>query len=701
MRLSLATPPGSFHRTWAGLRWLCHSSHNAREPKVCTMVGTKILYYQLIDKIGAGGMGEIYKAQDSRLNRLVAVKILSPGMSTDPERRRRFFQEAQAASALNHPNIITLYDIVSEGDLQCIVMEYVGGKTLRDLIPAKGLPPAQTLQYAVQIASALAAAHDAGIIHRDLKPSNMMVTTSGLIKVLDFGLAKWVDSSIAGQSGEQNTVETALTREGSIIGTVSYMSPEQAEGKRVDARSDIFSFGSVLYEMLTGKRAFEGRSGISTLSSILRDDVSPISEVSPNVPPLLEQIVLRCLPKDPAARWQSMKEIEAALLTLQRQLDPEGHFASPIPSGPLPAGPSSSAPPPLTVQSAVSGVRSSLGSSVSDSDPAIGTTRAPGSAPPPRNGPSKVSPSTTADQPSVPRKGPRPSPRNGGLARSPTSVPGAPRSSKPSPKLLVLLLALIGVVIVAGAASAGWFWWKNHQRPATLATVTQPSAAVVPPTSVQPATPPAENPPATQPPAVANPAPGAEPVKPKRKRKPKPDETVKAPPPEVISVPIPAPPLSAPVNAPAPAPPQLAPPKPVIQTTPITVSDAMPFVIHLAQNVAADAPEGQPVRFTAPEGLQVNGKTVIAKGATVTGSVMGETGKKFLGIGGHKLTFRLMEADAVDGRKLAIRAASGKEGRNIRAFETSKGAKTKGYAALQGAVYIAYIDGDQIVAVRK
>ena len=209
-----------------------------------TMVGKKILHYQLIDKIGAGGMGEIYKAQDSRLNRLVAVKILSPGLSTDPERKRRFFQEAQAASALNHPNIITLYDIVSEGDMQCIVMEYIAGKTLRDLTPAGGLPPPQALQYATQIASALTAAHAAGIIHRDLKPSNIMVTTSGLIKVLDFGLAKWVDSGLSGQTGEQSTMETALTREGSIIGTVSYMSPEQAEGKRVDARSDIFSFGS-------------------------------------------------------------------------------------------------------------------------------------------------------------------------------------------------------------------------------------------------------------------------------------------------------------------------------------------------------------------------------------------------------------------------------------------------------------------------
>src|SRR5580700_5737906 len=377
-----------FPPTGPCLRWLCHSSHNARERSVCTMLGKKILHYQLIDKIGAGGMGEIYKAQDTRLNRLVAVKILSPGMSTDPERKRRFFQEAQAASALNHPNIITLYDIVSEGDMQCIVMEYIGGKTLRDLTPAGGLSPAQVLQYATQIASALTAAHTAGIIHRDLKPSNIMVTTSGLIKVLDFGLAKWVDTGMSGQTGDQSTMETALTREGSIIGTVSYMSPEQAEGKRVDARSDIFSFGSVLYEMLTGKRAFEGRSGISTLSSILRDDVRPMSEAAPDVPPLLEHLVLRCLPKEPSARWQSMREIEAALITLQRQLDPDGHYAPPIPT----TAPMFAPPPALSVPmaAAVSAPAPVAATSVSlDSDPSIEEPPPVKPPPParPRNGP--------------------------------------------------------------------------------------------------------------------------------------------------------------------------------------------------------------------------------------------------------------------------------------------------------------------------
>ena len=660
------------------------------------MVGKKILHYQLIDKIGAGGMGEIYKAQDDRLNRLVAVKILSPGMSTDPERKRRFFQEAQAASALNHPNIITLYDIVSEGDMQCIVMEYIGGKTLRDLTPSGGLTPAQALQYATQIASALTVAHAAGIIHRDLKPSNIMVTTSGLVKVLDFGLAKWVDSGMSGQTGEQLTMETALTREGSIIGTVSYMSPEQAEGKRVDARSDIFSFGSVLYEMLTGKRAFEGRSGISTLSAILRDDVKPINEAAPDVPPLLEQIVLRCLYKDPAARWQSMKEIETALLTLQRQLDPEGHFASPIPTGPVSVVSTPPAPP-SAVQAASDVAPAAFAATSGKSDPSVqGLSTSPVHAPL-ATGTSQAGPAVTAPPPVKPPVAPQ---------------PARPPSSGTSPKMLLVVLGLIGAVLVAGAAIGGWYWWKSHQASqTTVATATAPPAAA--PNEVKPSplgTPPAEPPPAeTAPSATSSTVPptgaddASKSAKPKRAPKPKVDNTPKiVPPAPVPVVPVPAP--EAPVAAPTPPPPKSAPPNPVVQTTPVMVSDALPFVLNLAEDVAADAPEGQALHFTVSEGLQVNGKTVIAKGATVTGAVAGESAKKgFLGIKGHKLTFRLTQAEAVDGRKLAVRAMAGKsdDGATVRSFETGKGSKSKGYAALQGTVYIGYIDGDQMVAVHQ
>src|ERR1700677_4064245 len=530
------------------------------------MVGKKILHYQLIDKIGAGGMGEIYKAQDSRLNRLVAVKILSPGLSTDPERKRRVFQEAQAASALNHPNIITLYDIVSEGDMQCIVMEYISGKTLRDLTPAGGLPPAQALQYAAQIASALTAAHSAGLIHRDLKPSNIMVTTSGLIKVLDFGLAKWVDSSMTGQTGDQSTVETALTREGSIIGTVSYMSPEQAEGKRVDARSDIFSFGGVLYEMLTGKRAFEGRSGISTLSSILRDDVQPIYQAAPAVPPLLEQIVLRCLPKEPASRWQSMKEIEGALLALQRQLDPEGQFASPIAGGQMPIVLAPAAPSFAGKAAASAATPAAMASVTTASDPSIEAP--PPSFTPPPNGPSKsvfsskTGPTFTGTIKTSPIKTGAPKPPSG-------PSDGAPQPSGTSPSLLLVILGLIAAVLVAGAGVGGWYWWKSHRpAPAHVAISTAPPASV--PVQVAPA--PVENPPATPPPAQPTPD-ASQSAKPKRKRKP-PEDTNKALPPIPAPIAPPAP-IPAPVAVAPPPPPPKPVPKPLV-TTPVMVSDALP-----------------------------------------------------------------------------------------------------------------------------
>lgn len=283
------------------------------------MVGRTILQYQILEKLGAGGMGEIYKALDTRLNRFVVLKVLPAGMSGDVERRRRFVQEAQAASALNHPNIITIYDIVSDGDTQYMVVEYVDGKTLLELIPKGGLRAPMAIQYATQMAAALRAAHAAGIIHRDLKPANVMVTNSGLVKLLDFGLAKMVDRTPVEDTAQTATVLRApLTVQGAIMGTVNYMSPEQAEGKTVDTRSDIFSFGAVLYEMLTGRSAFSGSSAISTLSAVLRDDVQPMVQLTTGVPPELEQIVARCLKKDPGQRFQSAGELEAALLALNR-----------------------------------------------------------------------------------------------------------------------------------------------------------------------------------------------------------------------------------------------------------------------------------------------------------------------------------------------------------------------------------------------
>jgi serine/threonine protein kinase len=286
------------------------------------MLGQTILQYQILQKLGAGGMGDIYKAQDTRLNRVVAIKALSADNVRDPDRRRRFIQEAQAASSLNHPNIITIHDIVFHDGQELMVMEFVAGQPLSELITPAGLPIADILRYSVQIADALQTAHAAGIIHRDLKPANIMVTAFGLVKILDFGLAKLTENSaLTSLTEDTRTIGAGpMTVEGSILGTVNYMSPEQAQSKNVDARSDIFSFGVVLYEMVTGRKAFAADSMISTLSAILRDEAQPMGEVA-GLPPELEQIVHRALRKDPAERFQSMSEMHAQLAALKQRLE--------------------------------------------------------------------------------------------------------------------------------------------------------------------------------------------------------------------------------------------------------------------------------------------------------------------------------------------------------------------------------------------
>ena len=279
-----------------------------------SLSGRSIAHYQVLEKLGEGGMGEVYTARDPRLNRTVALKALPASMMADPQRRQRFLQEARAASALNHPNIITIHDILSLEGGEYLVMEFVEGKTLAELIPASGgLPLAEVLRYAIPMADALAAAHTAGIVHRDLKPANIMVTNSGHVKLLDFGLAKLMATLPTDGSGSSDAEVTRTigpkTVEGSLLGTVSYMSPEQAEGQPVDARSDIFAFGAVLYEMLTGRPPFEGGSTIGTLTAILRDEPKPLT----GIPPALEQLIARCLRKNRDQRWSSMAEVAAAL----------------------------------------------------------------------------------------------------------------------------------------------------------------------------------------------------------------------------------------------------------------------------------------------------------------------------------------------------------------------------------------------------
>ena len=282
------------------------------------MTGQRVAHYQILEKLGQGGMGVVYKARDTHLDRFVALKVLPRERVADADRRRRFVQEAKAASALNHANIVTIHDIDDAGGVHFIAMEYVAGKALNELIGRKGLRPIDALEYAVQIADALAKAHAAGIIHRDLKPSNIMVGEDGQVKVLDFGLAKLTEAGGLAEDDPTRTLK-AETAEGTILGTVAYMSPEQAEGKKVDPRSDIFSFGAVLYEMVTGRRAFQGDSTASTLAAVIKEDPKPPSEVSPRVPRDLEKVILRCLRKDPEWRWQNMADLRVALRELHQE----------------------------------------------------------------------------------------------------------------------------------------------------------------------------------------------------------------------------------------------------------------------------------------------------------------------------------------------------------------------------------------------
>ena len=290
------------------------------------LTGRAIAHYQILEKLGEGGMGVVYKARDTHLVRFVAIKVLPSGNVRDLHSRRRFFQEARAASALNHPGIVTIHDISSEGDRDFIVMEYVSGLPLDRLIPRRGLPLGEALKYASQIADALAAAHAAGIVHRDLKPANIIVDEHGMVKVLDFGLAK-----LAGPSDSElaSTMSApALTAEGTIVGTVAYMSPEQAEGKPIDARSDVFSFGAVLYEMVTGRRAFRGDTNISTLAAVINRNPEPAGA---DVPRNLERIIIRCLRKDRDRRFHHMIDLKVALDDLREEFDSGALAVTPSP----------------------------------------------------------------------------------------------------------------------------------------------------------------------------------------------------------------------------------------------------------------------------------------------------------------------------------------------------------------------------------
>ena len=296
------------------------------------MIGRRLSHFETREAIGSGGMGVVYKAVDLRLQRTVALKLLRTDVGLDAESRRRFFREAQAASALNHPNIVTVYEVDSAEGVDFIAMEHLQGSSLDALIAAGPLGLSPALGYAVQVADALASAHAAGIVHRDLKPSNVIVTPEGRVKVLDFGIAKRLVAAPEGAELAMPTLDLPpQTDTGVVMGTPRYMSPEQAQGKKVDARSDIFAFGVLLYEMLAGRPPFTGDSLAGLLTAILRDPPPSLRSVRSELPAEVEEIVAKTLEKDPERRYQSMRDVLRELERL-RQTPSAGMAMPPSPS---------------------------------------------------------------------------------------------------------------------------------------------------------------------------------------------------------------------------------------------------------------------------------------------------------------------------------------------------------------------------------
>jgi len=263
--------------------------------------------YEIVAPIGAGGMGEVYRARDTRLDRDVALKVLPAAAAADPDRLRRFEQEARATAALNHPNILAVFDVGADGGVNYVVSELLEGETLRERLKIGAIPPRKAVEYAAQMARGMAAAHEKAIVHRDLKPENLFLTRDGRLKILDFGIAKLLAPAVAEQTMAP-TIDLGTTP-GVVLGTVGYMSPEQVRGLPADHRTDIFSFGAVVYEMLSGRRAFAGATHADTMSAILSADPPEMIDAAHPVPAILDRLARRCLEKNPEERFQSARDI--------------------------------------------------------------------------------------------------------------------------------------------------------------------------------------------------------------------------------------------------------------------------------------------------------------------------------------------------------------------------------------------------------
>jgi Tol biopolymer transport system component len=317
------------------------------------MVGKELGHYRIVSRLGRGGMGEVYMAEDTRLDRKVALKVLPPEMADTPERRARFEREAKTIAALNHPNIVTIFSVEDVDDVPFLTMELVEGKTLTDLIPEGGMPLDRLLEVAVPMADALATAHEAGITHRDLKPDNVMLGEDGRMRILDFGLAKQTLPVIS-ESDDTQAADESMTKEGQILGTKPYMSPEQAAAEDLDHRSDIFSFGIVLYEAATGEKPFQGDSPMSLLSAIIKDEAPAVTTLNPRLPRAFARVIRRCLAKPPDRRYQSTADLHLELRDLQRELE----------SGELEAVPAAAAPTPRRSNRALYTMLAALGLAV-------------------------------------------------------------------------------------------------------------------------------------------------------------------------------------------------------------------------------------------------------------------------------------------------------------------------------------------------
>ena len=639
-----------------------------RSQGALTMIGRTISHYTVLEKLGSGGMGEIYKAQDTRLNRFVAMKVLSTANAGDVERRRRFVQEAQAASALNHPNIITIHDVVSTDGLEFMVMEFVSGVTLDDLIPKHGLNVQKTLDCAVQIADALQTAHAAGIVHRDLKPGNIMVTGSGLVKILDFGIAKLTGPTpTSPNTDETMPLDSPMTVEGSILGTVCYMSPEQAQARAVDPRSDIFSFGLVLYEMLTGQKAFSGDSALSTLSAILRDEAKPIHDLVEGVPPELEQIVYRAMRKDPDQRWQTMQEMRAALMVLKQKAD-SGVLQTQLGATPVSLARKKSGMLPVVIAAAAVVVLAGGAAGgwwwMKHRKPQHAAPAVIAQAPAPL---APALPVPVPDAAAVPADAAPPVDAGmtnqnvldmvGEKVAAVTIVNQIRASSKTN-----FDLSTAGIIQLS----------KGGVSPTIIEVMRNPKAEISAPQRPAPRAPPASATPvpqAAQPLAVPAPTPVESPV---------------APPPVVQ------------------APPSI--PPPVVATTIHTVSilGGTPFNITLTQDVPAKLNAGEVIHFAMTNDFKVGDVIVIARGTPVNGQVVDPGDGKKLLIVKNKATFKLTTVDSTAGKRLAIRATLGRQAdsRPDRPIE-QQGTKNKDVLAPAGTVYQGYIDNDQAVTVKN